>query len=132
MRSALNSLNLEHVSRSHSALLLTDAEREHLFLIGLGRPAIRDRASDGVTPRLQRLLDTLECSRPWRGRRHGMSWPGTGRLPPRYSTMARFRRSAGTSCASSSAMVVYNPATLDDATRIRARLETLDAAAVPA
>jgi transcriptional regulator with XRE-family HTH domain len=49
---------LERISR---ALLLTDVEREHLFLLGLGRPPdVRYRKSDGVTPRLQRVLDALD------------------------------------------------------------------------
>ncbi len=42
------------------ALLLTDAEREHLFLIGLGRaPESRYRHPDDIEPRLQRILDGL-------------------------------------------------------------------------
>ena len=41
--------------------MLTDVEREHLFLLGLGRPPeARYRKSEGVTPRLQRVLDALE------------------------------------------------------------------------
>lgn len=48
---------LDRIAR---ALTLTDVEREHLFLIGLGRPPeIRYRGGDAITPRLQRLLDTL-------------------------------------------------------------------------
>jgi hypothetical protein len=44
-------------------MMLTDVEREHLFLLGLGRPPeVRYRAPDGITPRLQRVLDTLACS----------------------------------------------------------------------
>jgi transcriptional regulator with XRE-family HTH domain len=51
---------LDRIAR---AMMLTDAEREHLFLLGLGRPPeVRYRAPEGITPRLQRLLDTLECS----------------------------------------------------------------------
>ena len=51
---------LERIAR---ALTLTDVEREHLFLLGLGRPPkARYRGSDAITPRLQRLLDTLTCS----------------------------------------------------------------------
>src|ERR1700744_6103504 len=51
---------LDRISR---AMMLTDAEREHMFLLGLGRPPeARYRAPDGITPRLQRLLDTLEHS----------------------------------------------------------------------
>jgi transcriptional regulator with XRE-family HTH domain len=42
------------------ALLLTSAEREHLFLIGLGRaPESRYKRADGIETRLQRLLDKL-------------------------------------------------------------------------
>ena len=52
--------------RSWTALLplmLTDVEREHLFLLGLGRPPeARYRAVEGITPRLQRILDVLEVS----------------------------------------------------------------------
>ena len=51
---------LDRIAR---ALLLTDVEREHLFLIALGRPPeVLYRSSEGVTPRLQRLLDALEVS----------------------------------------------------------------------
>ncbi|MEM1046040.1 MAG: helix-turn-helix transcriptional regulator [Pseudomonadota bacterium] len=42
------------------ALMLTEAEREHLFLVGIGRPPKASPVSqDGVTPRLQRFLDAL-------------------------------------------------------------------------
>jgi transcriptional regulator with XRE-family HTH domain len=51
---------LDRIAR---ALMLTDIEREHLFLLGLGRlPEVRYRAPAGITPRLQRVLDTLDCS----------------------------------------------------------------------
>jgi transcriptional regulator with XRE-family HTH domain len=51
---------LDRIAR---ALMLTDVEREHLFLLALGRPPeVRYQASEGVTPRLQRLLDALELS----------------------------------------------------------------------
>jgi transcriptional regulator with XRE-family HTH domain len=51
---------LDRIAR---ALMLTDAEREHLFLLGLGRPPeARYRKSDGVSPRLQRVLDALDPS----------------------------------------------------------------------
>jgi hypothetical protein len=43
--------------------MLTDVEREHLFLLGLGRPPeVRYQAVEGITPRLQRVLDALEVS----------------------------------------------------------------------
>jgi transcriptional regulator with XRE-family HTH domain len=51
---------LDRIAR---ALMLTDVEREHLFLIGLGRPPeVRYHASEGVSPRLQRVLDALAFS----------------------------------------------------------------------
>jgi transcriptional regulator with XRE-family HTH domain len=51
------------LDRISAALMLTDVEREHLFLLGLGRPPeVRYRKNDGVTPRLQRVLDALEPS----------------------------------------------------------------------
>ncbi len=53
---------LDRIARG---LMLTDVEREHLFLLGLGRPPeARYRKNDGVTPRLQRVLDALDPSRP--------------------------------------------------------------------
>ncbi len=53
----------EVLDRIAGALMLTDVEREHLFLLGLGRPPeVRYRAVEGVTPRLQRLLDSFEVS----------------------------------------------------------------------
>jgi transcriptional regulator with XRE-family HTH domain len=49
------------LDRIAGALMLTEVEREHLFLIGLGRPPeVRFRAAEGVSPRLQRVLDALE------------------------------------------------------------------------
>jgi transcriptional regulator with XRE-family HTH domain len=51
---------LDRIAR---ALMLTDVEREHLFLLGLGRPPeVHYRRSEGVTPRLQRVLDALDPS----------------------------------------------------------------------
>jgi transcriptional regulator with XRE-family HTH domain len=51
---------LDRIAR---ALMLTDVEREHLFLLGLGRPPeVRYRAAEGITPRLQRVLHALEPS----------------------------------------------------------------------
>jgi transcriptional regulator with XRE-family HTH domain len=49
------------LDRIASALMLTEVEREHLFLLGLGHPPeARYRKDTGVTPRLQRILDALE------------------------------------------------------------------------
>jgi transcriptional regulator with XRE-family HTH domain len=51
---------LDRIAR---ALMLTDVEREHLFLLGLGRPPeVRYQRIEGVTPRLQRVLDALDPS----------------------------------------------------------------------
>jgi len=48
------------LERIAQALLLTDAEREHVFLLGLGRlPEVKYRRRDGVTLRLQRVLDAF-------------------------------------------------------------------------
>ena len=49
---------LDRIAR---ALLLTGLEREHLFLLALGHPPeARYKKDEGVTPRLQRVLDALE------------------------------------------------------------------------
>ncbi|MGH8215300.1 MAG: helix-turn-helix transcriptional regulator [Rhodanobacteraceae bacterium] len=51
------------LDRIGRALMLTDVEREHVFLLGLGRPPeVHYKAAAGVTPRLQRVLDALEFS----------------------------------------------------------------------
>lgn len=51
---------LDRIAR---ALMLTEVEREHLFLLGLGRPPeARYQENEGVTPRLQRVLDALDPS----------------------------------------------------------------------
>jgi len=51
---------LDRIARG---LMLTDPEREHLFMLALGRPPeVRYKPVDGVSPRLQRVLDALEIS----------------------------------------------------------------------
>ncbi|MBE7220340.1 MAG: helix-turn-helix domain-containing protein [Caulobacteraceae bacterium] len=51
------------LNRIAAGLMLTEPEREHLFMLGLGRPPeVRYRPVDGVTPRLQRVLDAFEVS----------------------------------------------------------------------
>jgi transcriptional regulator with XRE-family HTH domain len=51
---------LDRIAR---ALMLTDVEREHIFLLAQGRPPeVRYQPVDEVTPRLQRILDALEYS----------------------------------------------------------------------
>jgi transcriptional regulator with XRE-family HTH domain len=51
---------LDRIAR---AMMMTQVEREHLFLLGLGRPPeARYQQPSGITPRLQRVLDTLKHS----------------------------------------------------------------------
>jgi transcriptional regulator with XRE-family HTH domain len=51
------------LNRIAKGLLLTEPEREHLFMLGLGHPPeVRYKAAEGVTPRLQRLLDVMQFS----------------------------------------------------------------------
>ena len=51
---------LDRIAR---ALILTEVEREHLYLLGLGRPPeVHYRPTEGITPRLQRVLDALGAS----------------------------------------------------------------------
>jgi transcriptional regulator with XRE-family HTH domain len=51
------------LNRIAKGLLLTEPEREHLFMLGLGHlPEVRYKAVEGVTPRLQRLLDAMAFS----------------------------------------------------------------------
>ena len=51
------------LDRIAGGLMLTDPEREHLFMLGLGRPPeVRYKPVEGVSPRLQRLIDSLEVS----------------------------------------------------------------------
>src|SRR5580658_6485486 len=51
---------LDRIAR---ALMLTEIEREHMFLIALGRPPqVRYQEAQGVAPHLQRVLDALEYS----------------------------------------------------------------------
>jgi transcriptional regulator with XRE-family HTH domain len=53
----------EVLDRISGALMLTDVEREHLFLLGLGRPPeVRYRKSESVSPRLQRVLNAFDPS----------------------------------------------------------------------
>src|SRR4051812_42438230 len=51
------------LNRIAVGLMLTEPEREHVFMLALGRPPeVRYTPKEGITPRLQRLLDTLEVS----------------------------------------------------------------------
>src|ERR1700759_2273409 len=50
---------LDRIARG---LMLTDIEREHLFVLGLGRPPeLRYVPQQGVSPRLQRLLGAFDA-----------------------------------------------------------------------
>ncbi|GBQ91476.1 helix-turn-helix transcriptional regulator [Asaia krungthepensis] len=49
--------------RLAKGMLLTDPEREHLFMLALGHPPeTRYQGAQGITPRLQRVLDALHHS----------------------------------------------------------------------
>ena len=51
------------LDRIAKALVLTEVEREHLFLLGLGRaPEVQYRAPEPITPRLQHVLDAMPFS----------------------------------------------------------------------
>src|SRR6478752_3351670 len=91
----------EVLDRIARALMLTDVEREHLFLLGLGRPPeVRYQKNGGVTPRLQRVLDALEPSPalirtatwdivPW-NRAATVMLTDYGSLPPEQRNVLRF------------------------------------------
>ncbi|SEL14639.1 Helix-turn-helix domain-containing protein [Sphingomonas palmae] len=51
------------LDRLAKGLMLTEPEREHLYMLGLGRlPEAHYRPVDGITPRLQRVLDGMPLS----------------------------------------------------------------------
>lgn len=51
------------LNRLAESLLLTELERQHLFMLALGRPPEpRYRPAEGITPRLQRVLDAFPTS----------------------------------------------------------------------
>ncbi len=51
------------LDRIATGLMLTEAEREHLFILGLGHPPEpRYKGQEGITPRLQRVLDAFTAS----------------------------------------------------------------------
>jgi len=55
--------SVEVLERIARALMLTTFEREHLFLIALGHPpVVRYEAKEGISPRIQRVLDAFEFS----------------------------------------------------------------------
>ncbi|MEJ0097919.1 MAG: hypothetical protein WDM84_08345 [Bauldia sp.] len=62
-RGAAGAPSADVLDRIAGALMLTDVERQHLFLLGLGHPPeVRYQAPEGISPRLQRVLDALEVS----------------------------------------------------------------------
>jgi transcriptional regulator with XRE-family HTH domain len=53
--------SVDVLNRISRALMLTTVEHEHLFLIALGHPPeVRYQATEGISPRIQRVLDALE------------------------------------------------------------------------
>jgi transcriptional regulator with XRE-family HTH domain len=51
------------LDRIAKGLMLTEPEREHIYMLGLGRPPeARYEPVDGITPRLQRVLDGMVLS----------------------------------------------------------------------
>lgn len=53
----------EVLDRVAYALMLTEVEREHLFLLAFGHPpAVRKQTSEGISPRIQKVLDSFELN----------------------------------------------------------------------
>jgi transcriptional regulator with XRE-family HTH domain len=51
------------LERIAQALVLTTSEREHVFLLALGRlPSVRYQSVNAISPRLQRVLDAFDAS----------------------------------------------------------------------
>ena len=51
------------LDRIAKGLMLTEPEREHIYMLGLGRPPeAHYQPVDGITPRLQRVLDAMVLS----------------------------------------------------------------------
>jgi transcriptional regulator with XRE-family HTH domain len=51
------------LDRIAKGLMLTEPEREHIYMLGLGRlPEARYQPVDGISPRLQRVLDGMALS----------------------------------------------------------------------
>ncbi|MEG8029880.1 helix-turn-helix transcriptional regulator [Sphingomonas aerolata] len=51
------------LDRIAKGLMLTEPERDHIYMLGLGRlPEARYQPVDGITPRLQRVLDGMVLS----------------------------------------------------------------------
>lgn len=53
----------EVLNRLASGLMLTEPEREHMFILALGHPPeLRYRGPESISPRLQRVLDAMPTS----------------------------------------------------------------------
>ncbi|MDH4442435.1 MAG: helix-turn-helix transcriptional regulator [Rhizobium sp.] len=89
------------LNRIARAMLLTEAEREHMFMLGLGRPPEAHYTSiDGVSPRLQRFIDRLDTcpaivkTATWEvvawNRAATVVLSDYGKLPPGQRNMLRF------------------------------------------
>src|SRR6187402_3095199 len=88
------------LNRIAAGLMLTEPEREHLFILALGRPPeVRYKPVDEVTPRLQRVLDAFTVSPAmvktatwdvvaW-NRAAAMLLTDYGKLPPRERNILR-------------------------------------------
>ncbi|HZV10760.1 MAG TPA: helix-turn-helix transcriptional regulator [Novosphingobium sp.] len=51
------------LNRIAAGMMLTEPEREHMFILALGHPPeARYRETEGITPRLQRVLDAMPLS----------------------------------------------------------------------
>ncbi len=55
--------SIDVLNRISAGLMLTEPEREHLFILAFGHhPEPRLQQHDGITPRLQRVLDAMPAS----------------------------------------------------------------------
>lgn len=68
------------LNRIAGGLMLTEAKREHLFMLALGRPPeVRYRATDRGTPVCNACSTGCSPAQPSSKRRPGKWWRGTGR-----------------------------------------------------
>jgi hypothetical protein len=128
----------EVLDRIARALALSPVEREHLFLLAQNRPPeVRHEPAERVTPRLQRVLDSLELSPAlvktstwdiiaW-NRAASAVLVDYDSLSPKERNVVRLIFWLEYSAFSVDgqpdlAMVIYSPATPADADRIRALL----------
>lgn len=117
------------LDRIAKGLMLTEPEREHIYMLGLGRPPeARYQPVDSITPRLQRVLElsylSPEFKALWQDNdvvAHGegvkrIHHPDAGLMAMEFSSFAvEGRPELG--------MIIYNPASEDDAERLRVLLD---------